>query len=82
METSAQMYGTKIEINMTKAEPGSWSKLEFPRKPVKKTAAKSAQMLQNNDEKCYKEVSLDDIEAVTGVQLSELARTQPKEEEK
>lgn len=33
------MYGTKVEIKMRKAEPGSWAKLNIPRTlptPVKK----------------------------------------------
>lgn len=25
------MYGTKVEIKLKKAEPGSWAKLEIPR---------------------------------------------------
>lgn len=27
------MYGTKVEIKLKKAEPGSWTKLEIPRAP-------------------------------------------------
>jgi len=33
------MTGTKIEIKMKKAEPGSWSRLDIPR-PVTKTVEK------------------------------------------
>lgn len=29
------MYGTKVEIKMKKAEPGSWSRLEVPKQEVK-----------------------------------------------
>lgn len=28
------MYGTKVEIKLKKAEPGSWSRLEIPRAPT------------------------------------------------
>lgn len=28
------MYGTKVEIKLKKAEPGSWSRLEIPRAPA------------------------------------------------
>lgn len=41
-KATAQMYGTKIEIVLPKAEPGHWNTLEVPR-PV---AAKAA----SNDE--------------------------------
>ena len=30
-QTTATMAGTKVEVKMKKAEPGSWSKLFFPR---------------------------------------------------
>lgn len=38
-ECSCTMTGTKIEIKMKKAEPGSWSRLDIPR-PVTKTVEK------------------------------------------
>jgi len=30
-ETTASFLGTKVEVKMKKAEPGSWAKLNFPR---------------------------------------------------
>lgn len=35
-ESSVCMYGTKVEIKMRKAEPGSWTKLNIPREMPKK----------------------------------------------
>ena len=29
--STVNMYGTKVEISLKKAEPGSWTKLEIPR---------------------------------------------------
>lgn len=29
--SQASMYGTKVEIKLKKAEPGSWTRLEVPR---------------------------------------------------
>lgn len=34
-ETVASFLGTKVEVKMRKAEPGSWAKLNFPRQVVK-----------------------------------------------
>lgn len=34
------MLSTKIEIKLKKGEPGSWSKLDFPRSQPKKEEAK------------------------------------------
>lgn len=28
------MYGTKVEIKLRKAEPGSWARLDIPKAPV------------------------------------------------
>merc|ERR1711974_35932 len=38
-ECSCTMTGTKVEMKMKKAEPGSWSRLDIPR-PVTKTVEK------------------------------------------
>lgn len=74
------MYGTKVEITMPKAEPGSWAKLDFPREklppPVKKgehpARTKNVSVNESDDDG----FNLDDIETVNnGVQLSELATT-------
>merc|ERR1712215_667055 len=34
--TTSSMLGTKVEIKMKKAEPGSWAKLDIPKPVVKK----------------------------------------------
>ncbi|KAM7364281.1 cysteine and histidine rich domain containing protein [Cochliomyia hominivorax] len=76
----AHMYGTKVEITMPKAEPGSWSKLDFPREklppPIKAgqqpTRTKTTSVHESDDD----DFNLDDIETLNaGVQLSELAAT-------
>ena len=80
-KSSVHMFGTKLEITLSKAEPGSWSKLDFPSKeklPTPTTSQVSTQKSeeirsQSDDEDDF---NLDDIAQVTnGVQLSELART-------
>ncbi|XP_072938913.1 cysteine and histidine-rich domain-containing protein morgana [Epargyreus clarus] len=37
--STAAMLGTKVEIKLKKAEPGAWSKLDFPRVETKKEPA-------------------------------------------
>lgn len=32
--SQVSMYGTKVEIKMKKAEPGSWAKLDIPKTKV------------------------------------------------
>lgn len=79
-KTTAQMYGTKVEITMPKAEPGSWQKLDFGRDklppPVKAgqqpTRTKTISVNESDDDG----FNLDDIETVNaGIQLSEIAST-------
>lgn len=72
------MYGTKVEITMPKAEPGSWSKLDFPREklpaPFKAGHQPSRTKTVSVNESDDDGFNLDDIEAVNaGIQLSELA---------
>jgi len=49
-ETTANMSGTKLEIKMKKAEPGSWAKLFLPRevKLVVKEQTKDTQVQEND----------------------------------
>lgn len=42
-ESSVGMYGTKVEIKMRKAEPGSWTKLNIPRELGKKIDNKTTE---------------------------------------
>jgi len=53
------MAGTKLEVKMKKAEPGSWSKLFFPRevKPVIKELPKNTQVTEKIDA-----LDLDDLD--------------------
>lgn len=74
------MYGTKVEITMPKAEPGSWSKLDFPREklppPVKQGQETKRTKTVSVNESDDDGFNLDDIETVnTGVHLTELAST-------
>ncbi|XP_055851565.1 cysteine and histidine-rich domain-containing protein morgana [Episyrphus balteatus] len=75
-QTQVQMYGTKIEITMPKAEACSWAKLDFPRtKDVPKPKpdgkiVKNQQAADSSDS----EFDLDDIENVsTGVRLTDIS---------
>lgn len=81
-KTTAHMYGTKVEITMPKAEPGSWAKLDFPREklppPVKAGQSPPQKLKTTEDADSDDEFNLDDIESVTqGVTLTELASTKP-----
>jgi len=57
-ECSCTLTGTKIEIKMKKAEPGSWARLEIPR-PVSKPTAKPA---ENKVEEKIDALDLDDLD--------------------
>lgn len=72
------MFSTKVEIKLTKAEPGSWSKLDIPRAtenpqevPVVNTVEKLKDVkLEESDDS---DVDLDDIEPINpGAKLTEL----------
>jgi cysteine/histidine-rich domain-containing protein len=76
-ETTASMLGTKVEIQLVKAEPMSWSRLEVPKKHVAK-----AQEEDDVEEKCeiieqkVDTLDLDDLELVSNTyQLSTEAST-------
>ncbi|KAH8243323.1 hypothetical protein KR032_006566 [Drosophila birchii] len=79
-KASAQMLGTKVEITLPKQEPGSWSKLNFPRDSLPAarkslTAEKPKQEADDSDE----DFDLDDIQSVAshGLRLSELSLQNP-----
>lgn len=44
-QSKVQMFGTKVEVTLIKAEPGSWAKLDFPREK-KPTPEQIQQQLQ------------------------------------
>lgn len=56
--TSVSMLPTKVEIKMKKAEPGSWSKLDFPRQ-VTETCEKPS--VQDNITERVDAVDLSDL---------------------
>lgn len=70
---TAHMYGTKVEIIMPKAEPGSWSNLSFPKTvlapPVSKEAAKPQPPAKSDSDSS--DVDLDDLEPVRGPVITE-----------
>lgn len=78
------MFGTKVEITLPKSEAGHWLKLDFPKdqesKPDPKTEEQKTAINSKTTKQPLKveseddsDVDLDDLEASTGVQLSELA---------
>uniref|UniRef100_A0A6B2EJ61 Putative zn2+-binding protein melusin/rar1 n=1 Tax=Phlebotomus kandelakii TaxID=1109342 RepID=A0A6B2EJ61_9DIPT len=78
-KSSVEMFSTKVEIKLTKAEPGSWSKLDIPRsiaEPTEVQPAKKVEKIVNNtdlDDSDDSDVDLDDIEAVSpGAKITEL----------
>lgn len=69
-KSKVQMFGTKVEVTLIKAEPGSWAKLDFPREK-KATATEIQRQLQEQQQKAAAEqedggddsdVDLNDIE--------------------
>lgn len=44
------MLATKVEIKLKKAEPGSWSKLDFPKTEPKKEATPPPQQAEIEDD--------------------------------
>ncbi|KAM8707088.1 hypothetical protein ACLKA7_011227 [Drosophila subpalustris] len=79
-KSSAQMYGTKVEITMPKLEPGSWPKLNFPREvlPAAKKSPTQAKPT-TTDESDEEFFDLDDIQSVQshGLRLSEMSLQSP-----
>ncbi|XP_055377534.1 cysteine and histidine-rich domain-containing protein morgana [Condylostylus longicornis] len=64
-KTTAKMYGTKVEIIMPKAEPGSWAKLDFPRsKQVSETVQNDVDNKGKQSDSENSDVDLDDLDPV------------------
>ncbi|XP_013106544.2 cysteine and histidine-rich domain-containing protein morgana [Stomoxys calcitrans] len=82
-KTTAHMYGTKVEITMPKAEPGSWAKLDFPREKLPPPVKVGQQIPEKPqtveaDGDSDDDFNLDDIESVAqGVTLTEMASKKP-----
>lgn len=67
------MLGTKVEITLPKAEPGTWSQLYFANKKViepkvQKPAAEEPKNAENDSDS---DTDLDAIEQVRGVKITE-----------
>ncbi|XP_055588066.1 cysteine and histidine-rich domain-containing protein morgana [Uranotaenia lowii] len=83
-KSRAQMFGTKVEITLIKAEPGTWTKLDFPRE--KNQNAEQIQKQQEEEQKRANQaedddsdVDLDDIEPTfKSATLTEIARKEFK----
>ncbi|CAO1435652.1 unnamed protein product [Diamesa serratosioi] len=83
-KANVKMFGTKVEITLPKSEAGHWLKLDFPKDQESKADPKTEEPNSDHKVKTTKvplkvesedesDVDLDDLEASTGVQLSELA---------
>lgn len=71
------MFGTKVEITLPKAEPGTWANLNFPPKTVPNKAkeqekeAEPVKPVTPANEDDDSDLDLDDIQQVRGVRISE-----------
>lgn len=63
------MLGTKVEICLPKAEPGSWPRLEMPPKKATKPEPKQEEKKVEKDNDS--DIDLDDLE-MTGVKITEV----------
>lgn len=70
-QTRVQFLGTKVEISLAKAEPGSWAKLDFPR-PVQQAPIVPATKTVETKEDPDSDVDLDDIEAMSAVTIKDM----------
>lgn len=67
------MLGTKVEITLPKAEPGTWTTLYIPKKtvdatPVAKEPKPDADVAHDNSDS---DLDLNDIEQVRGVKITD-----------
>ncbi|CAK1600934.1 unnamed protein product [Parnassius mnemosyne] len=62
-QSSASMLGTKVEIKLKKAEPGAWSKLDFPRAEPKQEAVQPTLQQEEKDDL----VDLSSVEAISSI---------------
>ncbi|XP_062533753.1 cysteine and histidine-rich domain-containing protein morgana [Armigeres subalbatus] len=67
-QSKVHMFGTKVEVTLIKAEPGTWAKLDFPRekKPTAEEVERQLQEQQkaaaSQDDSDESDVDLDSIE--------------------
>lgn len=69
-QTTVHFLGTKVEISLTKAEPGSWAKLDFPRVAHKELSMPEPKIVETKADP-DSDVDLDDIEAMHAVTIKE-----------
>lgn len=76
-KATAQMFGTKVEIILPKAEPGNWATLNFPTKTVTDNIDESGEkenIVETKEPTNYdndSDLDLDDIQQVRGVKITE-----------
>lgn len=71
-KATAHMYGTKVELTLPKAEPGTWATLDIKQKPSNPVPNFNPKI--NEDEISDEEdsdVDLDDIEPIRGAKITE-----------
>lgn len=73
-QTKVQFLGTKVEISLAKAEPGSWAKLDFPRAIQKELSMPDTKNVETKDDPddASSDVDLDDIEAMNAVTIKDI----------
>uniref|UniRef100_A0A0K8TLR9 Putative zn2+-binding protein melusin/rar1 n=1 Tax=Tabanus bromius TaxID=304241 RepID=A0A0K8TLR9_TABBR len=73
-ETKVRMSNTKVEITLQKADPTSWSKLEFPRTKLTENKSQDKNTEKSKSGEFEREgssdVDLDDIEPIRGLNIS------------
>lgn len=67
------MLGTKVEITLPKAEPGTWTTLYIPKKtveaaPIAKELKPDTDVVQDDSDSDF---DLNDIEQVRGVKITD-----------
>lgn len=69
--TTVQFLGTKVEISLMKAEPGSWAKLDFPRVVQRNVNVPDTTNAETKTDSADSDVDLDDIEAMHAVTIKD-----------
>ncbi|KAJ6638387.1 Cysteine and histidine-rich domain-containing protein morgana [Pseudolycoriella hygida] len=70
--TAVQFLGTKVEIKLVKAEPGSWAKLDFPRAVQQELIEQQETKKEETKTDTDSDVDLDDIEAMNAVTIKDI----------
>lgn len=73
-KASVHFYGTKVEITLPKAEPGSWATLNVKQKPSNPVPNFNPKITDDavQDSEDESDVDLDDIEPVRGAKISDI----------